>query len=215
MAIAHLSLIQIVKSYDFDGLTLFVVDRHDLIIADSDVIDLLAYLGQGFVEACHGEHYLDARLRRKLRLMGYFDRMFGQPEPFCEHIVWNALHWPWENGLADLVEGPRRELKPERDHEPRYTRSRLPKSQQFITPVNALAFKVAKPPHESRWMPCVNGETVTVEDKTSARQNAYEFAKRRGMQARIRKTDGGQIEVRFENVNGTRDHSSKDRAAEF
>ena len=131
-------LANIVKSYDFDGLAGYIVERYETIIADSDMIDVLAYLGQGFVEACHGEHYLDCRLRRKLRLMGYFERMFGEAEVFDVHTVWNPLHWPWPDGLAD------RGYVPER--EPNYTRSRLPRQLIAITPINSVALRVARPP---------------------------------------------------------------------
>lgn len=137
-ALAPHRLANIVKSYDFDGLAAYIVDRYEVLVADGDMIDVLAYLGQGFVEAQHGEHYLDCRLRRKLRLMGYFDRMFGEAELWDLHHVWNELHWPWECGFADAGFVASVEPSP--------TRSRLPRQLIAITPVNSVAKRVARPP---------------------------------------------------------------------
>lgn len=127
-----------VKSNDFAGLEAYIVERYEVIVADDDVTEMLCYLARGYSEGTHGEHYLECRLRRQLRALGYFERMFGEAELFDLHRVWNELHWPWECGFAEPGMNDK--------VEPQYTRSRLPLAQIALVPVNRVANRVARPP---------------------------------------------------------------------
>lgn len=149
---ASQSLCEIVRAFDIDALAKYIVERHEAIVADGDMGLMLAYLVEGFGPA-NGEHYLDCRLRSAIRKFGLFLPMFPPPDKEMDfHRVWNEIHWPWEPGFADNHSGPRPEHKAEHDSEPRYTRSRLPRTLEQIVPVNRVAKRVAPPPSDNSEM---------------------------------------------------------------
>jgi hypothetical protein len=133
-------LAQIVKTHDPNALAEYIVERFETIVSDDDVMEIMFDLGLNFDSLCQGEHYLECRLKNRLRERGYFKRMFGDPELFDVHRVWNTLHWPWENGYGDQDRC--------KQFSPEYVRSRLGECQEVLSPIDGNAAMVVKKPRQ-------------------------------------------------------------------
>lgn len=187
------SLADLVRESDIDGLAAFITERYDTFVLDEHVVDMLDDLA---MSGESHEHYLECRLRKRMRELDYFTRMLGEPELYDTHHVWNRLHWPWSSTVADGATDADF-VKFWLSIDPQYVRSRLPNALIEIQPVNQTACKVARPPRVSRWLPCLNGESVIVADSVTIRNAAYQYAKKHGMRATVATLDGERIEVRF------------------